>query len=375
MQDWWKLPVLSLRYNLETSFKRLCQQDAWCCEVLKHGAWLVVNMILALGMKGFDKLLSNFTSSEDAVSTDNILTLNTTVTTTEPVTTTYEDESEQFVETIELSTTFDESVSSESLVKNETLIEEVTSSEITTTDQPELFELSFSSTTEDVSTTVAEDTITTTTVAATTESFQNVSSEPFVQQVTSSTTSQTSDILPSKSLFDDSYLTIIISVVSVTTLILLILVITCFLVHRCKKKFKCCDSYLFYKCWYSCFTMVNWLIYLVSKWSCLFSLLQPGVRETVCQMMIPQSLMTVSPDTGQRSREDPLRLQHTADPRLLLSALSSDPRLRSRVWTPGLRRCWQSWEEFTWEPWNLPVCLPWTLPWPRTTGISDKFNL
>ena len=254
-------------------------------------------MLLALGMKGFDMLVENFTSS-NSTSTNSTSTDFTTFTASSVDETTFTlssvDETTFTEIEADLTTTTGEvleqayfeplvgqtssyTTSSDVIISTltETLAPDVTISTLTETlaSESEMQTVVTESETtifksRSLIETVSSE-ITSTMSSSSGSTILNIlvdTAEP-VRKASSTTlkmTTTTTDIAESEtavmfstapsslrtSFFDESHLNPIIAAVSISTLVLITLGLILFLSYRYRKRLGCCDEYHYYKCWY-----------------------------------------------------------------------------------------------------------------------------
>ena len=232
----------------------------------EEGDTATQEMLLALGMKGFDLLVEDFASSNSSS------TIKFTTSTSENVGDTSLAESQT-----ELVTTAGAGADATYESAHFAALVDPNSSDVTTFSPSDLT-VTVSTPTETMSETVSE----TSTIAET------LSSESISTMISSTDGSTILDILVDKtanpviqttrldikitttdypesetaslpsavpsslktSFFDDSHLTAIITAVSITTLVIIVIGIILFIILRYRKRLGCCDEYHYYKCWY-----------------------------------------------------------------------------------------------------------------------------
>ena len=252
-------------------------------------------MLLALGMKGFDMLVENFTSS-NSTSTNSTSTDFTTFTASSVDETTFTlssvDETTFTEIEADLTTTTGEvleqayfeplvgqtssySTSSDVIISTltETLASDVTISTLTETlaSESEMQTVVTESETtifksRSLIETVSSE-ITSTMSSSSGSTILNIlvdTAEPVRKASSTTLKMTTTDIAESEtavmfstapsslrtSFFDESHLNPIIAAVSISTLVLIPLGVILFLSYRYRKRLGCCDEYHYYKCWY-----------------------------------------------------------------------------------------------------------------------------
>ena len=222
-------------------------------------------MLLALGMKGFDMLVEDFASSNSSSTikfttstSENVGDTSLAESQTELVTTagagadaTYEPA--HFAALVDPNsdvTTFSPSdltvtmstpteTLSETLSETSTIVETLSSESIST-----MISSSDGSTILDI---LVDKT--TNPVIQTTRLDVKITTTDFPESETASLPSAAPSSLKT-SFFDDSRLTAIITAVSITTLVIIVIGIILFIILRYRKRLGCCDEYHYYKCWY-----------------------------------------------------------------------------------------------------------------------------
>ena len=228
----------------------------------EEGDTATQEMLLALGMKGFDLLVEDFASSNSSSTikfttstSENTRDTNLAEFQTELVTTagagpdaTYEpahfaalvDPNSSDVTTFSPSDlTVTVSTPTETMSETSTIVETLSSESISTmissTDGSTILDILVDKTANPVIQTTRLD------IKITTTDYRESETASLPSAVPSSLKT---------SFFDDSHLTAIITAVSITTLVIIVIGIILFIILRYRKRLGCCDEYHYYKCWY-----------------------------------------------------------------------------------------------------------------------------